>query len=93
ARVAMAPAVRSGDSLIMGRPGVLLSLSSQYGANTLNTTLSVEKRLAEIAPGLQKQGVRMYTGLHRPATFIERALRNLGNSLVIAALLILAVLY
>lgn len=93
ASVAVAPAVRSGDSLIMGRPGVLLSLSSQYGANTLNTTLEVEKRLAELSPALQRQGVTLYTGLHRPATFIERALSNLENSLVIAALLILAVLY
>src|SRR5262249_54445165 len=39
ASVKVAPAVRFGDALIMGRPGVLLSLASQYGANTLNTTL------------------------------------------------------
>src|SRR5882757_701214 len=42
AEVRVAPAVRFGDSLIMGKPGVLLSLASQYGANTLNTTLQVE---------------------------------------------------
>jgi len=30
----------------------------------------------------------MYTGLHRPATFIERALQNLKESLLIAAVLI-----
>ena len=35
ATVTEAPALRSGDALIMGRPGVLLSLASQYGANTL----------------------------------------------------------
>ena len=93
ADIKIAPAVRSGDSLIMGRPGVLLSLASQYGANTLNTTLEVEKALASLDPGLKKQGIQMYTGLHRPATFIERALQNLKESLVIAAILILAVLY
>ena len=93
AEVKVAPAVRFGDSLIMGRPGVLLSLASQYGANTLNTTLEVEKALADLEPALRKQGIRMYTRLHRPATFIERALQNLKESLLIAAVLILAVLY
>ena len=93
AEVKTAPAVRFGDSLIMGRPGVLLSLASQYGANTLSTTLDVEKALADLNPALEKQGIKMYTRLHRPATFIERALQNLKESLVIAAVLILAVLY
>lgn len=93
AEVKVAPAIRFGDSLIMGRPGVLLSLASQYGANTLSTTLAVEKALADLKPALEKQGIRMYTGLHRPASFIERALQNLKESLAIAAVLILAVLY
>jgi CzcA family heavy metal efflux pump len=93
ADVRIAPAMRFGDSLIMGKPGVLLSLASQYGANTLNTTLQVEKALAGLDPALKKQGIQMYTSLHRPATFIERALQNLKESLVIAAVLILAVLY
>jgi len=93
ADIKIAPAIRFGDSLIMGRPGVLLSLASQYGANTLNTTLEVEKALAGLEPALKKQGIQMYTSLHRPATFIERALQNLKESLVIAAVLILAVLY
>src|ERR1700738_3513381 len=93
AEIKSAPAVRFGDSLIMGNPGVLLSLPSQYGANTLNTTLEVEKALAGLDPALKKQGIQMYTSLHRPATFIERALQNLKESLIIAAVLILAVLY
>src|SRR6266850_5301734 len=93
AEVRIGPAVRFGDALIMGKHGVLLSLASQYGANTLNTTLEVEKALAGLDPALKKQGIQMYTSLHRPATFIERALQNLKESLVIAAVLILAVLY
>jgi CzcA family heavy metal efflux pump len=91
--VKIGPALRFGDSLIMGKPGVMLSLASQYGANTLNTTLEVEKALAGLDSALKKQGIQMYTSLHRPATFIERALQNLKESLVIAAVLILAVLY
>jgi CzcA family heavy metal efflux pump len=88
-----APALRSGDALIMGKPGVLLSLASQYGANTLTTTLAVEQALANLEPALKAQGITVYPTLHRPANFIERALGDLQNSLIIAAALILAVLY
>jgi CzcA family heavy metal efflux pump len=46
-----------------------------------------------LEPALKKQGITLYSALHRPANFIERALQNLKESLAIAALLILAVLY
>jgi CzcA family heavy metal efflux pump len=93
AELKMAPALRFGDSLIQGKPGVLLSLASQYGANTLTTTRAVEQALADLQPALQAQGITVYPGLHRPANFIERALHDLEQSLMIAAVLILAVLY
>ncbi len=93
AELKIAPALRSGDSLIMGKPGVLLSLASQYGANTLTATLAVEKALAALEPALKSRGITLYSSLHRPANFIERALGDLKESLVIAAVLILAVLY
>ncbi|GAC1667598.1 MAG: efflux RND transporter permease subunit [Steroidobacteraceae bacterium] len=93
AEVKIAPALRSGDSLIMGKPGVMLSLAGQYGANTLTATLAVEKALATLEPGLKARGITLYSSLHRPANFIERALGDLKQSLLIAAVLILAVLY
>ena len=93
AQVEMAPALKFGDALVMGKPGVTLSLASQYGASTLTATLAVEKALADLAPALKAQGITLYAGLHRPANFIQRALGNLKNSLLIAAVLILAVLY
>ncbi len=93
AAVATAPAIRSGDALIMGKPGVLLSLASQYGANTLTTTLAVEKALADLEPALRAQGITVYPALHRPANFIERALGDLKRSLVVSALLILVLLH
>jgi CzcA family heavy metal efflux pump len=93
AQVQMAPALRFGDALIMGKPGVLLSLASQYGANTLSVTLAVERALGALEPALKAQGIVVYPGLHRPANFIERALGNLRASLTLAVILILAVLY
>jgi CzcA family heavy metal efflux pump len=70
-----------------------MSLSSQYGANTLTATRAVEKALADLEPALQARGITVYSRLQRPANFIELALGNLKESLVIAAVLILAVLY
>jgi CzcA family heavy metal efflux pump len=93
ATVEQAPALRFGDALVMGKPGVYLSLASQYGANTLSVTLAVERALAALAPALRAQGIVVYPALHRPANFIERALGNLKESLALAAVLILAVLY
>ena len=93
AQVKIAPALKFGDALVMGKPGVMMSLASQYGANTLTATRAVEKALAELAPTLKSQGITLYPALHRPANFIERALGNLEHSLLIASVLILAVLY
>jgi CzcA family heavy metal efflux pump len=93
AEVTEGPALKYGDALIMGKPGVLFSLASQFGANTLDTTRAVEAALADLEPALKAQGITLIGGLHRPANFIERALGDLQQSLLIAALLILAVLY
>jgi CzcA family heavy metal efflux pump len=87
------PALMSGDALIQGKPGILLTLATQYGANTLEVTHAVEAALAQLAPELHKQGIELFPRLHRPANFIEAALASLRQSLIIAALLILAVLY
>src|SRR2546430_1363901 len=77
----------------MGKPGVLIPLASQYGANTLTTSQAVERALAALGPALRAQRITLYPDLHRPANFIERALGNLQQSLSLAAVLILAVLY
>jgi CzcA family heavy metal efflux pump len=93
ATVADAAAPDTGDAVIMGKPGVLISLSSQYGANTLDATHAVETALAEMRPALEAQGVKMDAGLHRPANFIVAALGGIGEDLVIGAVLIALVLF
>ncbi|HEX3365317.1 efflux RND transporter permease subunit [Phenylobacterium sp.] len=82
-----------GDALIMGKPGVMMAISSQYGANTLEATHSVEKALADMAPALKAQGVSVNAGLHRPANFIGTALKGIGEDLAIGAVLIALVLF
>ncbi|HET7757635.1 MAG TPA: efflux RND transporter permease subunit, partial [Steroidobacteraceae bacterium] len=93
ATVTEAAAPRFGDTLIMGGPGLLLNLSSQYRANTLDVTHAVEVALASFAPLLKARGVRMYPALHRPANFIENALRGIRLDVLLGALLITLVLF
>jgi CzcA family heavy metal efflux pump len=93
AEVVDGPGPADGDALIMGKPGVLLSISSQYGANTLDATHSVEKALDDMAPALKAQGITVNAGLHRPANFITSALKGIGDDLAIGAVLIALVLF
>ena len=93
ARVSEAPALQTGDALIQGQPGVLLSMSSQFGANTLTVTRAVEQALATLTPELKADGIQVYPALHRPANFIEVALHDISQSLLLAGVLILLVLF
>ena len=82
-----------GDTLIMGRPGVLLTMSSQYGANTMEATTAVEAALEDLKPLFAKNAITVYPRLHRPATFIEHALANIRHSLLLGAALVAIVLF
>jgi CzcA family heavy metal efflux pump len=93
ARVVEAGAPRFGDALIQGQPGVLLTMLSQYGANTLEVTQAVERALDDMRPVFEHQGITLYPGLHRPATFIETALGNLRTSLLLGGVLVAIVLF
>jgi len=93
AAIVQQPALRVGDALIQGRPGVLFSISSQSGANTLATTNAIEKTLLSLAASLRAQGITLYPSLHQPATFIERALNSLERAMAIGAILIFFVLF
>ncbi|MBX9682574.1 MAG: efflux RND transporter permease subunit [Hyphomicrobium sp.] len=92
AKVTIGPAVPIGDATILGKPGVLVTVSSQFGANTLKATEAVESALANLRPALAQRGIDVIL-LHRPASFIERALGNLEHALALGSALILAVLY
>ncbi len=87
------PEPKFGDALIQGQRGILLSMASQYGANTMEVTLAVEAALNEMKPLFEKEGVQLYPGLHRPATFIENSLRNIRHSLYLGGILVAVVLF
>jgi len=83
---------RFGDALIGGKEGVLFETATQYGANTLEVTQALEGRLDSLATQLARQGVRYHPALLRPASFIESAIEGLRNSLVVGAVLVIALL-
>ncbi|MEO6593741.1 MAG: efflux RND transporter permease subunit, partial [Planctomycetota bacterium] len=85
-------APKYGDCLIQGEPGVLLTMTSQYGANTLEVTYAIERVLADFQPELDAAEVTLLPRLHRPGTFVERALSNLRDSLLLGAGLVALVL-
>jgi len=82
-----------GDALIDGEPGVLITTASQYGANTMDVTVDTEKALESLKPVFVAEGVQYVPHLHRPATFIEIAIHNIKNSLLLGAVLVGVVLF
>ena len=86
---ASAPAV--GAAAVMGKPGVQLVISEQYGANTLEVTQQIEAAITELRHGLEAQQVVMQT-VFRPATFIQTATDNVRFSLLVGGGLVVIVL-
>ena len=93
ARVVEGAEPKFGDCLIQGRTGVLMTMSSQYGANTMEVTKSLEAALGEMKRVFEKEGIKLYPHLHRPATFIELALHNMMHSLLLGGILVAGVLF
>jgi CzcA family heavy metal efflux pump len=93
ANVVEAPEPPLGGSLIMGKPGVLITTASQYRANTMDVTRAVEKALEDLKPVFQSEGIQYVASLHRPATFIETAIHNMKSSLLLGAIFVAVVLF
>ena len=93
ADVVIAGAPRFGDAIIDGKPGILVTTASQYGANTMEATRAVEAALDELKPVFAAEGIDYTPALHRPATFITIAIHNMMYSLLIGAILVAIVLF
>ncbi len=93
ATVAEGAEPKFGDTLIMGRAGVLMTMLSQYGSNTMDVTRELEAALDDLKPVFAREGITLYGALHRPATFIEASLKNISHSLLLGAGLVAFVLF
>ncbi|MFO0973897.1 MAG: efflux RND transporter permease subunit [Phycisphaerae bacterium] len=82
-----------GDASIQGRPGVLVKLLGQFGANTLEVTRAAEAALDAMQPLFAANDIQVYPRLHRPATFIETALHHVTLALLVGGVLVAGVLF
>ena len=79
-----------GDAVINSRPGLLLIVEKQLGANTLRSPATSRPRSRHLKPALA--GISVDPAIFRPATFIEMSLRNLSRALLIGCVLVIVVL-
>ncbi len=79
-----------GDAVVNDGPGLLLIIEKFPWANTVEVSKGVEAAIDEMRPGLTD--IDIDTTIFRPATFVEVALDNLTESLMIGAGLVVLVL-
>ena len=80
-----------GDAIINDGPGLLLIVEKFPWGNTLQVTHGVEEALNVLKPGLPN--VNIDHQIFRPATFIEMSIDNLTRALIIAAVLVILILF
>ncbi|HEY8623735.1 MAG TPA: efflux RND transporter permease subunit, partial [Casimicrobiaceae bacterium] len=93
AQVVIGPAPAVGAASIGDKPGVMLIIESQYRADTLSVTESVEKALAGLKPVLTANQVTLHSNLFRPANFITAAIGHLRTALLLGGVLVIVVLF
>jgi Cu/Ag efflux pump CusA len=81
-----------GDAVVNGKGdgNLLLVVEKLPEANVLDVTRGVESAVAAMQPGFS--GLEFDTTVYRPASFIDRAIGNLGVALLIGAALVLLML-
>ena len=81
-----------GDGVVNDDLGLLLIVEKFPWGNTLQVSRDVEEAMAALSPGLPDD-IMIDTAIFRPATFIEASISNLQKALLIAALLVIIVLF
>ncbi len=93
ATVRVAPEPPISAALVDGKPGVLLMVGAQIGANTLEVTARTEAALADLAPALARAGVVLRPDLFRPANFVAVANGHVLQALAVGGALVVIVLF
>ena len=85
-------APRIGDASINAEPGIVLVISKQPGANTIELTQQIEERLSDLAGSLPND-VTVHPDLFQQAHFINVAIGNVTNALLISGFLVVLILF
>lgn len=84
-------AFKIGDGAVNGRPGVIMMVIKQPWANTLELTKAIEAAIDELRPGFPKDVQLVPT--FRQADFIEVAVKNIIEALVLGSVLVIVILF
>ncbi|HQH25107.1 MAG TPA: efflux RND transporter permease subunit [Bacteroidales bacterium] len=91
AEVRIGSAVKMGHASSNAEPAVIISVSKQPNANTLEVTRQIEKNLESLKNSLPPD-VRLDTKIFRQADFIERSVRNVQRALIEGAIFVTIIL-
>ena len=91
ARVAEGPEFKRGDASVDGTPGVVITVVKQPHADTRAHTEEVHAALRELEPTFPKDVVVNHD-LFQLKNFIDRGVSNVGEALMLGAVLVLIVL-
>ena len=78
---------------INGVPGVYLSIQGQLGSDTYKLTQQLDDSLKSILPILNKNNVKLFPDLFKPANFIDASIAGLKFDIIIGAILVISILY
>ncbi len=92
ASVGIGSAPKMGYASGNARPAVILAISKQPNANTLELTERIEAKIAELEKTLPPD-VKLETRIFRQADFIETSVRNVRNALLEGAVFVSIILF
>ena len=92
ADVRVGPAPRFGDGSVNAKPGVVLAVQKQPGANTLELTARIERELSDVQRELPKD-MKVHAELFRQASFISVAVNNVIKALRDGAIFVVVILF
>lgn len=84
--------VKRGDGSVNASPAVILSVQKQPNADTVRLTREIDAAIAEIRKSLPSD-LEVNPGLFRQQEFIESAIYNVEESIVLGGVLVIGVLF
>ena len=83
---------RLGTASVEAKPAVLVTVTKQPGAGTIELTDRIEKAIEGLAPSLPLD-ISFKTDIFRQSDFISSSISNLQESLLVGALMVIIVLF